>query len=229
MKETRMPFSAEMIRALLEDKKHETRKVINPQPVSKVHNTSFSDNKPPFLSLSWQKGETHFGGDPERVKQAIIEHCPYGQPGDIILATETWRLHEITKGAPAFNVKVEYRATGSISDWIRVEYTMVMHQAIRYWQAHPTHWRPARYMPKEFSRIKREIVEVRAERLQDITLEGILAEGWNPGPEPYLNGIDGTDALDWFIALWDSINAKRGYPYSSNPWDWVLTFKKVEA
>ena len=218
MKERRIPFSGPMILALLDGRKTETRRLIRPQPI--VENDYMYWHSKRHGYHEWYRACCGV--------RELPKYSPYAE-GDIILATETWRLHEITKGAPAFNVKVEYRATGSISDWIRVEYTMVMHQAIRYWQAHPTHWRPARYMPKEFSRIKREIVEVRAERLQDITLEGILAEGWNPGPEPYLNGIDGTDALDWFIALWDSINAKRGYPYSSNPWDWVLTFKKVEA
>ena len=221
MKERRIPFSGPMILALL-DNKIETRRVIKPQPWQ---------NK--FGTWIWEpKGWQHCwaAASAEQLARMIMSPkpsiCPYGQAGDIILATETWRLHEITKGAPAFSVKVEYRATGSISDWIRVEYTMVMHQAIRYWQAHPTHWRPARYMPKEFSRIKREIVEVRAERLQDIDWSGLIAEGWS-GRRTLAWMENGARA--WFIALWDSINAKRGYPYSSNPWDWVLTFKKVEA
>ena len=36
------------------------------------------------------------------------------------------------------------------------------------------------------------------------------------------------DVLGSFIDLWDSINAKRGYSWESNPWVWVVEFSKVE-
>ena len=34
-------------------------------------------------------------------------------------------------------------------------------------------------------------------------------------------------AKHWFGDLWNSINAKRGYGWDSNPWVWVLEFRRV--
>ena len=36
-----------------------------------------------------------------------------------------------------------------------------------------------------------------------------------------------TDSRVWFAAMWDSINHKRA-TWASNPWVWVVGFKRVE-
>ena len=84
-------------------------------------------------------------------------------------------------------------------------------------------WQSAIFMPKSIARIWLEITEVRAEKLQEITRA-----------ECAIEGIDTTFALNAyplnyqqvaFKNLWDSLNAKRGYSWESNPWVWVLGFK----
>ena len=138
------------------------------------------------------------------------------------MATETWKICVYDQTLE--EAKVKYRADGAISPWIDVHGTK-FRRAVASFLTNTQAWHPARYMHAEFSRIRREIVEVRAERLQDITYEGYLAEGWVD-----VECDDGEAVAEsWFATLWDSINTKRGYPWSSNPWTWRLAFKKAEA
>ena len=72
-----------------------------------------------------------------------------------------------------------------------------------------------------------EIVDVRIERLQDISLEDIEDEGVpliNTGP----SGEKGVLAYEDFRILWDSINAKKGFGWDTNPWVAVYTFKRID-
>lgn len=89
-------------------------------------------------------------------------------------------------------------------------------------------WKSPIYMPRWASRITLEITGVRVERLQEISYTdccretGSPLEWEGPGPEPYHRQMHAVFAL-----LWNEINAKRGCPWESNPWVWVLDFKTV--
>lgn len=73
------------------------------------------------------------------------------------------------------------------------------------------------------SRITLEITGVRVEPLWRMAVDDMLAEG-----VPEAQGDDDDKhPLTPFIKLWDSINAKRGYPWSDNPWVWVIEFRKL--
>ena len=83
-------------------------------------------------------------------------------------------------------------------------------------------------MPRWASRITLEIVNVRVERMQEITEADVIAEGI--GAFTLFRGVLSEYPPDprWkFIKLWNSINAKRGYGWEVNPWVWVLEFKKL--
>lgn len=95
------------------------------------------------------------------------------------------------------------------------------------WFLHPSKgtrkdktWRSAMFMPKNRVRTWREIISVRAERLQaGLTREEILLEGigkWDMGDELF----------DLFQQKWDSINAKRGFPFNSNLWVWRVELRR---
>ena len=77
-------------------------------------------------------------------------------------------------------------------------------------------------MPRWASRILLEITAVRVERAQDISVNDARMEG-SPWDE---HGFR-SEHRPWFIALWDSINAKRGYGWDVNPWVWVVEFKEA--
>ena len=86
---------------------------------------------------------------------------------------------------------------------------------------------PARFMPGKAVRRFDRITEVRDERLQEITYEDILCEGWSvQTSEPITNSTAGEDAFAWFINLWNSINPK--HPWDSNPWVFVYKFEVIK-
>ena len=101
--------------------------------------------------------------------------------------------------------------------------------------ATPLKWHPSIHMPKDASRITLEVVNVRLERLQEITEDDAWKEGVG---DPYDYQMpDYYDQIQFsgvgikkcaFAGLWDSINAKRGYGWDSNPWVWVVEFRRVE-
>ncbi len=130
--------------------------------------------------------------------------CPYGRVDDRLWVRETWcqdlDFNGITKS-------VVYKAS-----------------------AHPNagfKWKPSIHMFRWMSRINLEITGVRVERLQEISEADIKAEGISLDTDmfPTINTIDKLTVR--FSRLWDSINAKRGYGWSVNPWVWVIEFKMV--
>ena len=72
-----------------------------------------------------------------------------------------------------------------------------------------------------------EITGIRVERLQEITEEDAKAEGITNPTINYGGEEKPTFHTVGFHKLWDSINAKRGYGWSVNPWVWVIEFKKL--
>lgn len=88
------------------------------------------------------------------------------------------------------------------------------------------HKKNARFLPRWASRITLEIVSVRVERLLDITEADAIAEGCSDSML-----VDGVpmwcSAVEKYGDLWESINGFESW--QSNPWVWVVEFKRVEG
>lgn len=129
--------------------------------------------------------------------ESWLNHCPYGQAGDRLWVRETWAHYQFRT---ADKPRVVYRADDEL---------------------HGALWRPSIFLRRKDSRITLEITGVRVERLQDISRADTEAEGlgcdWQPDSNQFAT----------FQRGWDSINTKRGYSWESNPWCWVIEFKKV--
>lgn len=83
---------------------------------------------------------------------------------------------------------------------------------------------PAMYCPRRFSRLTLEITQVRVQPLQAITEQDALAEGftaWTHRTEGQITARRG------FMELWEKINGET-FPWASNPWVYVVAFKKVK-
>lgn len=89
-------------------------------------------------------------------------------------------------------------------------------------------WKPSIHMPKEAARLFLRVKNVRAERVQDITAQGIRNEGLKSA------GVHAGDmelAIPEWIKLWDSTIPHpyhRAYGWSANPWVWVIEFERCE-
>ena len=82
-------------------------------------------------------------------------------------------------------------------------------------------WKPSIHMPRWASRITLEITDIWVERVQEITEEEAISEGFFPD--------DGVSEVYCFSEAWDSLYAKKGLGVDDNPWVWVLTFRRVES
>jgi hypothetical protein len=209
IKERPILFSGPMVKAILEGRKTQTRRVMVPQPVpSKV----FAGQ------MRWKRLC--------RPMDELALSCPYGKPGDRLWVRETWAQIYRTGDycirdegeffqCPCDGCRVEYRAdTGN-------PYPGEWPEDMAKEDDEAPRWRPSIHMPRWASRLTVELVNVRAERLQDISEEDAAAEG--VAFTKYLNA----NARFHFKELWDSINAKRGYSWDSNPWVWVLDFERT--
>jgi hypothetical protein len=95
-------------------------------------------------------------------------------------------------------------------------------------------WRPSRHMPRWVARLFLKVRGVRVERLQDISNEDAKKEGFDTfnvnADCDYICDCEeeGRCAICGFRYVWDSLNAKRGYSWESNPFVWVYEFARVE-
>ncbi len=96
----------------------------------------------------------------------------------------------------------------------------IAYKATEDWELLKGQWKPSIYMHRHESRILLEITALRIEPLQDITWPDCGNEGIE-----YLTG----SMIDKFALLWDSINAKRGFSWDSNPPVIVIGFKVLST
>lgn len=211
MKERPILFSGPMVRALLAGKKTQTRRLVKRR-------------KDGELPQVFQDGMFWFAdGD------AFAMDCPHGEPGDRLWVREAWRAsHQYDAAKPSeiadSGASVMYECDGTYRNWDHL-------RAGRY--------RHARFMPRWASRLNRELVEVRVERLQEISEEDSLAEGVTamegqfagcfvvPGPGP--SAMSGTTAKECYGRLWESINGAGAGRWAMNPLVWAVTMKEVLA
>lgn len=206
MKDHPILFSAPMVRAILDGRKSQTRRIIKPQPDAVL------DGEP-----YW-----HIGGYRTRVGSKNPFFCPYGQPGDRLWVRETCRAEELPSGLDgvrylADEVFIPIENTEDASDaWISLA---------AYGQrlsGHPKCRKvPAIHMPRWASRITLEITGIRVERLQDISDADALDEGIYP----VSTGIYPGAAKAEFRKLWESINSPGSW--AANPCVWVVEFRRM--
>lgn len=85
-------------------------------------------------------------------------------------------------------------------------------------------WKPSIHMKRRDSRITLTVTDVRVQRLQNISSADAIAEGVRPSANSLSIDCDTPDPREGFRSLWDSINAKRGLGWDSNPWVAAYTF-----
>lgn len=136
------------------------------------------------------------------------ERCPYGQPGDRLWVRENFA-----------------RIDGQTRPWIETDYQATYTHGDRLGDTLgiKKRWTPSIRMPRHASRITLQITSVRVERLQGISEADAIAEGVRNS----LHLPGGRFARENFGHLWWTINGDGSW--ESNPWVWVIEFKRVEG
>jgi len=196
-----------MVQAILDGRKTMTRRIVKDragrQPSLDFACSSHCDGWNQCRILSGN------GTSPAIKKLECRYHisCPCGQVGSHLWVRETWYASEVDK-----KYLIGYKADGDIP------------------HGQGYYVRPSIFMPRSLSRITLEITDIRVERLRDITEEDAKKEGkdstWLTTQGAVTWKVQNTNARYEFMKLWDSINAKRGYSWESNPWVWVIEFKR---
>lgn len=205
MSERSILFSAPMVLALLDGRKTQTRRTVK-----------LPDARAWWMLGSFDRQKAVFCETTNPARGRVVR-CPYGAPGDRLWVRETWATLTGNGVRTVYRADGEDPRTGPWTDEQR--------------KANPMKWRPSIYMPRTLSRITLEITRVRVERLQDISAEDAEAEGVLSRGEAMVVEHDDPSlpwARDRFRTLWDTLNGKRA-PWASNPWLWVLDFRRVQV
>ncbi|MCJ1871419.1 ASCH domain-containing protein [Klebsiella quasipneumoniae] len=217
MKERGMIFNAEMVRALLDGRKTQTRRPVK----FPVHDKNLGCE----LAGNELAGELSAGN---------YLNSAFGKPGDRIWVRETFQ-------GPLFNYEQMDEYLEDSSKFEKPEFCQYAadggHRP-EYQDADDNlrhGWRPSIHMPRWASRILLEITGVRVERLNAISEEDATAEGVPPAgsllpdyPGTFLTPKgDFATAKVAFQRLWESIYGAENW--LANPWVWVIEFKRVEG
>ena len=209
MRELPILFSTPMVKAILDGRKIMTRRTVKNIPEG-THRVE---------QIGESLFEAHWGihGNSLFLDGATEIKCPY-QPGDRLYVRETWRRYSRRSECTCYEY-CHCPPDGTI---------------LYYADCGPDEnkWKPSIHMPKEAARIWLEVVNVRVERVQEITAHECILEGISSEDVLYNTPVSGDFAqytINQFKNLWNSINAKRGYGWDSNPFVWAISFKVLEG
>ncbi|MFA0950630.1 hypothetical protein ACW7C1_17940 [Klebsiella pneumoniae] len=214
-----MIFNAEMVRALLDGRKTQTRRPI------KWKQTRFTEIGEREDGSKWPWSE-----DAEHACD-FWHPCPFGAVGDRIWVRETWGV-----------VSHAFSDDGLMIDWVPDRPATAIHEmpfGNGYYSGYAIYaadgdftwgdddgyedgrscWKPSIHMPRAASRILLEITDVRVERLRSMSQDDARAEGVIAASGPMEAGLA-------FRELWDSIYGEESW--KANPWVWVIKFKRIE-
>lgn len=223
MREIPIIFSAPMLRAIIEGRKTQTRRILKPQPTHdgtfwRWHGGGWGSGSPPLVpghsmwnavparpgERLWVREKLQYFGEPGGLARLMHEPLHYaadenppGHPGPAITTfPDDWRLPKR-----------------------RGEYI------------------PSIHMPRWASRITLEVTGVKVERLQEISEEDAIAEGIRRSPhgnrDQWLEYPEGSSAAGWedprdsFRSLWNSIHGAGAW--DANPWVAAISFKRVKS
>ncbi|HBQ5976314.1 MULTISPECIES: hypothetical protein [Klebsiella] len=235
MKERGMIFNGEMVRAILDGRKTQTRRIVKGTDGAVKFCKEWDINGEEIFVVLGEKDRT--GMNP--VLGAIS--CPFGAVGDRIWVREAYRFPASLDDVSPTGVGEMAVATGYRKPWAPTfyEFTGTFSDGWKGFETPPKvsdagKLRPSIHMPRWASRILLEITDVRVERLNAISEEDARAEGIIDGgclncgePEPCGCANPEPDATDAFAYLWQSIYGQENW--NANPWVWVISFERVEG
>ena len=209
-------FNTEMVRAILDGRKTCTRRVIKPQPQSRLCYTYAGSHKGCIGKWTYPNRRAHEFWDeeyklPENIKDEELSkqwNPPY-HTDDVLYVRETW-------GEGYEEGTYIYRASDKLAGLptFKKSSKLIYHPSI--------------HMPKEAARIWLKVTDVRVEQLQEITIDDIRNEGIS---SMAVHAGDMEIALKEWKNLWNSTIKKSDldqHGWNANPYVWVISFEQCE-
>lgn len=183
MTEKPIIFSTQMVQAILEGRKNQTRRIVKPQPDDDGL-WNHTD-----LPMSLESDLEGWNGTVDETGESNQYKCPYGQPGDVLWVRESYSPDYFRQGEHGYK-----------ADWTDLS---------KEYLPSPK-WKPSIHMPRTAARIFLKVENVRVERLQEITAseckkEGILIDPEDPDYIQWIEKFaDLWDKINGFRAPWES-------------------------
>lgn len=221
-------FSGDMIHALLDGRKTQTRRILpawqRPKQKDGGEWVAVAQRHPRYGFVVSGKSEAECAS-----RLSLHGVCKYGKPGDLLWVREGFRSRRVDKLPGEVAYKADHPGAATVPG------------------SYGRSWKPSIHMPRWASRLTLRVTDVRVERVQDISEEDAKREGVEPYDVSVLN-FDEYDLIDaplkvaskpyknGFALLWDSINADRHdkdgnllpYAWADNPWVWVIEFEVIQ-
>ncbi|WPZ05618.1 hypothetical protein [Pelagerythrobacter marinus] len=192
-------FAAPMVRALLDGRKTQTRRLIKPAPfIDSMGNFCAPDRK----GKIWNWGQ-NIDGSP--CTRNFVKKMPYA-PGDRLYVREAFAVSGIGWG------KKPSQARGG-----RVHYRTDPDHG---WQPYWGPWNPSIHMPRWASRLTLLVTDVRVQRVAEISEEDAIAEG---AEYSFIRGA-AISQRRMFELLWNSLHDRPGQRWEDNPWVVAVRF-----
>ncbi|TRO96766.1 hypothetical protein FKB34_01995 [Glycocaulis profundi] len=231
-------MSGPMVRAILDGRKSQTRRVLS----IRGHKTFkvFGRSDTPGYDWQFRDAEMRWHDLRDNELKARLRFAV----GDLLWVKETWADVNLY-GAPG----IAYRADEHIRDLMdepdfhcedgTFNY---VHERLQFgargldWSVWASdlisgaegNWRSPLHMPRWVSRLTLRVTDIRVQRLQAISEADAVAEGCGPYDKSLNpNAIGPARAI--FEALWDSLNAKRGHGWDTDPWVVAVSFEAFRA
>lgn len=220
-------FNTEMVRAILDGRKTCTRRIVKPQQLIGMLPDKCKNGAPEkFLKEKKLMFKPYC--DMTDIELINTAYKASYQPGDILYVRETWS-EGYEEGTYIYRASDKLAGLPTFKESSKLIY------------------HPSIHMPKEAARIWLKIMNVRAERLQEMKPVDVIKEGAYPDCWDCLNtyGESGSQCcygteeqcsqcdevmMEW-EKLWTSTIKKSDldcYGWDANPWVWVIEFDRCE-
>lgn len=214
MKERPILFSTPMVKAILEGRKTQTRRIVKPQP--EVCDDDRGGHWWPSNAVQSMVHVEKELQDYDGMWRGLIDDCnPFGAKGDRLWVRETFRFYDSDEcphadfpcGCPRNGTPL-FKSSHDCGDGEK--------------------WKPSIHMPRSACRLVLEITNIRVERLQDVSTEDAKAEGFDYSTHPSTIKMGyAIGAKTNFRFAWEEIYGPNAW--NANPWVWVVEFRVIQG
>lgn len=229
MRELPILFNDEMVRAILDGRKTQTRRPVKwtADQEGYAKHRGWNPIRDGVCVVGWEcdgPACPHCGEitSHHEVKWTKDVRSPFGAAGDYLWVRECWNCFTMEDSGDGENWEPGFPVASGLKS--RPQHTVMMYRASHHPCGMP--WRPSIHMPRWASRISLRVKRVWVERVQEISEADACSEGCEPNSPHEATGATHRGA---FAGMWDECYGQyTDFSWSANPWVWCCEFERVE-